>query len=124
VLSVLIPSLGLVIVAVIGLFGQLAASRNERTVTQQEIELLELLQKLDPTSTAAKHLREVIEARVRHWHDKVVQQPGKASTVARTDLFHLILYWVGGIATVLVVLLLVISLLVAGVEWLLGVPIR
>ena len=63
--------------------------------------------------TAAKDLTEVIEARVRRWHDKVVPKPGRAPRVARTDLFHSILYWAGGLATVLVVLLLLISVVAA-----------
>jgi hypothetical protein len=74
VLPVLIPSIGVVLVAVIGLLGQLATSRNERSFTNQEVDLL---QKLDPKSKVAKDLSEVIEARVSGWHRRFYKPSGQ-----------------------------------------------
>ena len=61
------PVISAIVVAVVGIVVPLVNSRNDRVLTDQEVDIL---RKLDPNSKAAKELSAVIEARVSQWYQR------------------------------------------------------
>ena len=68
--SNLIPAVVTVIGIIIGVIGQWINSRNDRNLTNQEVDILT---KLDPNSSAARELSKVIEFRVAKWYGKILK---------------------------------------------------
>jgi hypothetical protein len=68
----LIPALASIAAIAITVVGQWINTRNDRVITNQE---LDLLKKLDPGSDAAKQLSQVIATRISDWHAK--SQPSR-----------------------------------------------
>jgi hypothetical protein len=64
----LIAAIASVIVIVITVIGQWINSRNDRILTNQE---LDILKKLDPNSGAARELSEVVQFRIAKWHHRI-----------------------------------------------------
>jgi hypothetical protein len=75
--SVLIPVVGAVLVAVIAAGAQVISARNDRAQAHQEVDLLEKLRKLDPTSDTATQLAEVVQARIGRWRQKFYKDTPK-----------------------------------------------
>jgi type II secretory pathway component PulL len=70
VVVALITAVGLVLVSIVSVTGQWLTSRNDRTLTHQEVDLLK---KLDPDSGAAADVTAVIQSRIASW--KASQHP-------------------------------------------------
>jgi hypothetical protein len=66
----LIAALTSVVVIMITVIGQWISSRNDRNLTNQE---LDILKKLDPNSKTARDLSEVIQARIAKWRQRIAQ---------------------------------------------------
>jgi hypothetical protein len=75
--NVLIPVLGAVLVAVVAAAGQVINSRNDRAQAHQEVDLLQKLRQMDPTSDTAKQLDEVVQVRIGRWHRKFYKDTPK-----------------------------------------------
>jgi hypothetical protein len=70
----LIAAFASVIVIVITVIGQWINSRNDRAVTNQELDILE---KLDSNGVAARELSEVIEFRIAKWHQRTTSKSAR-----------------------------------------------
>jgi hypothetical protein len=66
----LIAAIASVSVIAITVIGQWINSRNDRILTNQE---LDILKKLDSNSTAARELSEVIQFRIAKWHRRIAK---------------------------------------------------
>jgi hypothetical protein len=77
----LITAIARVIVIVITVAGQWINSHNDRSLTNQE---LDILKKLDPESPAARELNEVVQSRIAIWRQSAaLTGPGTSSSVSR-----------------------------------------
>jgi hypothetical protein len=66
----LIAAIASVIVIIVTVIGQFVSSRNDRNLTNQE---LDILKKLDPNSPTARELSEVIQFRVAKWRRRITK---------------------------------------------------
>jgi hypothetical protein len=78
--TAIVGAIGLVLVALLGVLGQFLTSRNDRTLTDQEVDLL---RKLDPNSQAARDLIAVVESRIATWHWKALTRRARRATKRR-----------------------------------------
>lgn len=62
---------GVLLVAALGIVGLWLPLRHERTLANQEADLLA---KLDPASQPAKDLKAIIEARIGRWHKQMFKK--------------------------------------------------
>jgi hypothetical protein len=72
----LIAAIASVVVILITVIGQWINSRNDRSLTNQELDILQKLdnlKELDANPSAARELSEVIQFRIAKWHDKTVK---------------------------------------------------
>jgi hypothetical protein len=70
VVTSLIPAIASIIGIIITVIGQWINSRNDRNLTNQE---LDILKKLDSNSRAARELSQVIESRIETWRKKAMK---------------------------------------------------
>jgi hypothetical protein len=82
----LITAIASVVVILITVIGQWINSRNDRSLTNQE---LDILKGLDANAPAARELSEVIQFRISKWHDKTV----KSARLVRRALSWLAVTW-------------------------------
>jgi hypothetical protein len=66
----LIAAIASVVVIAITVMGQWINSRNDRNLTNQEVDILK---KLDSNSTAARELSQVIQFRIAKWHRRIAK---------------------------------------------------
>jgi hypothetical protein len=66
----LIAAIASVIVIIITVIGQWISSRNDRNLTNQE---LDILKRLDPSGPTARELSEVIQFRVAKWRRRIAK---------------------------------------------------
>jgi uncharacterized membrane protein YraQ (UPF0718 family) len=66
----LIAAIASVLVIAITVIGQWINSRNDRNLTNQEVDILK---KLDSNSTAARELSQVIQFRIAKWHRRIAK---------------------------------------------------
>jgi hypothetical protein len=78
-----IAAIASVTVIVITVIGQWINSRNDRNLTNQEVDLLK---KLDPKSKAARELNDVIDFRIGKWRQRIT----KSKRLARMGIFWMV----------------------------------
>jgi hypothetical protein len=85
----LFAPLATVVVISITVVGQWISSRNDRSLTDQE---LEILSKLERDSKTAKDLSAVIETRIARWRQRMAESRHIAWRAVRWTLASLIIY--------------------------------